>query len=105
MSQDFLVTVWGARAEAFTQVFGTNTIPVKSPVRAHIELAGRGLSEVYCLDLDALTVQQRRDLIAHLAHKFNASESAVLLNIKRNGFPILAADTTLAIRNPLWSFG
>ncbi len=102
MSNNFFVTVDGERAHEFKQVFGTPTVPILSPTTVQAEVAAGGLRDVYFLDLDGLTLQQHNNLIAHVARAFNTTASEALLNIQRNGFPILAEGTTLIMRHPLW---
>jgi hypothetical protein len=102
MSNDCFITVDDERAVEFKQVFGTPTVPIRSPTTMQAEVAAGGLRDVYFLDLDGLTLQQHNDLIAHVARACNTTVSEALLNIRRNGFPILADGTTLIMRHPLW---
>lgn len=101
MGKDFTVTVYGERGAEFKQIFGTDTVHVRSPFPSLAHLGGQAEPEsVYMLDMELLTDEQRTKLIAHIAQKFNAETGAVEAALNALGLPIKASDTVVTVTNP-----
>ena len=102
---DFTVTIRedSPRAADWMKVFGTLTVPVTnalSPATITLNTPGRqGETQAYFLDLKALTPQQRRRLVEHIATRFGAAPDQVTAQIDEHGVPILEEDTTAVIHN------
>lgn len=98
---DFFVTMHGERGAEYTQVLGTATVAVLSPVPVEARL-GIGLvpEPAYMLKVDALTSEQREALAAHLAKKFGVDPFEVNAALATLGMPIRAFDCTVVVRNP-----
>lgn len=77
------------RVREFEDVFGSATVPVKSPYPTYAELPiGRHL--VYELDVAGLEPRVRLRLTAHLAVKFGSTPHAVDRELDDVGMPVLA---------------
>ncbi len=100
MTSDFMVTVSGPRAADWEKVFGTTTVPVKSPNPHPASLPGKPFAMIYELDIEMITPEQRRRLVEHLASRFGLTEHEVERDIERQGVPLLAEDCSVAIHNP-----
>lgn len=84
------------RLRDWMAVFGTDTIPLRSPVPYMAGLPGLDDPQlVYDADLTALTPYQRRLLIIHIAMRFSLSIDYVARNLDDMGLPILAEDVTI----------
>ncbi len=94
---DFYITITDPeRSKEFEEVLGTSTLPVKSltPVK---DASGRVF---YIVDDKQLTDQQFRNLVGHLAEKFEAATGEVALELRMNGFPVLASGCSIMVKNP-----
>ena len=88
------------RAETWLAVFGSKTIPLKSPIPYKANIPEKGSVYVYDLDLSLLTQEQRQRLVIHIAKRFDYEESFVDKELDSMGCPILAEDVTIIIHNP-----
>lgn len=84
------------RLRDWMAVFGTDTIPLRSPVPYMAGLPGLDDPQlVYDADLTALTPHQRQLLIVHIAMRFDLPVDYVARNLDAVGLPVLAADVTI----------
>lgn len=84
------------RAATWRQVFGTNAIPIKSPlpVMANSPVGPRSFYQVDVEKLDEAVVER---VIDHLAAEFGESREAVAEGIRGDhGLPILADDVSVS---------
>lgn len=101
MGKDFQVIVHDPeRIKVWTEIFGTTTLYVKSPIPFLADVPGYNNELVYDLDLDQYTNRQRQALIQHIADKFTLPPETVAAQIDELGVPILARHCTVAIHNP-----
>lgn len=84
------------RVREFEEVFGSATVPVRGWIIPHRASLPIGRREVWELDLDAITDEQRERLIAHLAAKFGADEAHVRAHLRDEGVAILADDCVVS---------
>jgi hypothetical protein len=84
------------RVEAFRQVFGSATVPVRGWIVPHGANLPIGRRDVYELDLAALTDEQRARLIDHLASKFGVGKNEVCETLDTEGVAILADDCVVS---------
>lgn len=85
----------GERRAEWLAIFGTDTLPVKSPIPTRVNLPGIPNALVYEIDLAAISADQRQRLVAHTAAKFDCSPDYVDANLERLGMPVLAQDVTV----------
>lgn len=101
MAKDFLLTILEPmRAAEFREVFGTDTVCVRSPVPECANLPGKPAEWIYLLDLDELTAAQRARLVGHLAAKFGYDPAYVDAGLEEEGMPILVEDTVVTVLHP-----
>jgi len=105
MASEFTVTLTAAdqpeRVVEWQTVYGTLTVPVKSPFPVTVEVPEKGKQPAYLLDLAALTDEQRTALILHVAGKFAAPPEEVAEYLAAAGvLPLLATGLTVTILHP-----
>lgn len=102
MSRDFIATIreGSPRYQEWLNVMGSNDIPLKLPIPGVTDLPSRGESHVFAMDLAALTEEQRKRLIQHIAREFEIDEIEVASTLDEVGCPILDEDITITIYNP-----
>lgn len=83
-----------ARAAIWTQIFGSNRAPVKSPIPTLCNLPEKGEQLCYHLDLGALTRPQFEALCTYISKKFGYSYDFILDELRDKGMPIPVADCT-----------
>lgn len=107
MVSHFKITVTDPRRrEYFLEVFSTDTVAVTSPVPILADLPGlTDPVHVYMLDMLTLDDDVRERLVVFLAEQFHLTWTEVLMNIDREGMPILAEDCVLTVKNPKKWFG
>ena len=88
------------RAATWRLVFGADEVPLRSPFSALAMLPDRGPTEVYDLDITALTAEQRTRLVLHISDCFNVTVNDVEAQLDVVGCPILAEDVTVVIERP-----
>jgi hypothetical protein len=79
------------------QVFGTNRVEVLNARGFIADLPGKPQTEVYLLNLHALSEEQSERLVLHLAEKFDSNAVDVAVELERVGLPILAEDVCMVI--------
>src|SRR5690606_32546378 len=101
---DFTVTIHDTseRADMVKRIFGTLTVPVESPIKEWVFLAGvDGPRQMaYKLKLGAITDDEYERLVDEIAKKFDAPRREVQLSFQIQGLPILADECTLTINRP-----
>lgn len=86
------------RYNEWLEVFGTDRIPLVSPIPYTGSAPGISKAQFYKLDTAALTEDQRIRFVAHISKKFQMSEDLVWGEITSdNPIPILADDVTVAL--------
>ena len=102
MSQDFEATIRAdsERAEIWRNVFGSETVCIKSFIPSVVSVPGIGKTTAYELDIKLLTAEQRRRLVVSLAERFGYSLTDIERDLDTIGCPILADDVVVTIRNP-----
>ena len=101
MGKDFEITIYDKeRKENFIEVFGTNTVKVKSPMCTWIIRPNGKKAPAYFLDLSLITEKARERLIKNLSKRFNQTIDFVRDNLDRIGVPILKEHTSLIVYNP-----
>ena len=93
------------RAAEYQRIFGSATVPVKSffPTLANLPGFKRPL-EVYLLDLDKITTDQRGRLASHIAERFGLNSTEVNRDLDRHGVPIRAEHCSAASSDPALFF-
>lgn len=101
MGKDFRATVTGAeRRHEWLEVFGSDTVCVRTPLPVEVVFPDVGVRLCYMLDLDELTEEQREKLAHHLARRIGLAVKEVRKDLQTQGLPILAADVTVTVLNP-----
>jgi hypothetical protein len=101
MAQDFTATITHPeRAAEWQRVLGTTTVYITTPIPIRANLPGHPNAEIYLLDLNLISSQQREALITHLAARFNLPRQEVESDLDKHGVPILAQDCIVAVANP-----
>ena len=86
------------RYNEWLEVFGTDRIPLVSPIPYTGSAPGVSKAEFYKLDAASLTKDQRGRFVAHISKKFHVSEDLVWHEITSGSpIPILADDVTVAL--------
>lgn len=81
--------------EVWSFVFPDGKVPIKGlmPFKAVLGMRGDGHKEadVYLVDWDALTAEQKALIVDHLKVRFNGKESDVKAQIEVHGLPLRAS--------------
>ena len=86
------------RYNEWLEVFGTDRIPLVSPIPYTGSVPGISKAEFYKLDPSSLTEDQLMRFVAHISKKFHVSEDLVWHEITSGSpIPILADDVTVAL--------
>jgi len=83
------------RLEFWKKILGGDRAPIKSILTNRAKLPDKGEQDVYILDTDALTAEQKEKLIKALAERFDLQEEFVRLHLIV-GVPILAEDVSVS---------
>jgi hypothetical protein len=85
-----------ANYETWHRIFGEDRVPLQSsrPVRA--QLGSETDVEAYMLNLNAMTLRQRANLLSSLAQKFKCPISEIEAELQQRGFPIRAVDVVVS---------
>lgn len=83
------------RRREWVAILGSDTMPLKSMLPTRVNLPGIENALVYELDLEALTDEQRRRMVDHIALKFDLTPEFVETRLEEEGVPILAQDVTV----------
>ena len=79
------------------KVFGVNRVQIRGALPQLANVCDQPDTEIYLLDLNALTSEQRERLVSHLSQKFNLARRKVERDLKEKGMPILAEDVGVPI--------
>lgn len=84
------------RAEKWRQVFGTDEVPIVSPIPHLANLPGFDEPQiVYLLDLSAVAPEARARLVQQTAERFGLDTAVVDTELENEGMPILAVDVLM----------
>jgi hypothetical protein len=84
------------RAAKWLADFGTDTVPIKSPVPHRSHLEGLGVREVYVVDVAALAPEVLERLVRGLAADFAIPPEEVRAGLLGDhGLPILASEVSV----------
>lgn len=98
---DFTATIRNPeRRGDWLTIYGTDTVPIKSPNPQKANLPGIPGTLVYMADLTVLTPDQRQRLVTHIAKRFDLDPTEVEAKLDEEGVPILADDVTVTINRP-----
>ncbi len=101
MGNDFEVMIHDEeRKKNFIEVFGTNTVKVKSPIPQWITKPNGETVQAYFLDLDLISKEERKRLVKNLSERFNQPIEFVEKDLEKIGVPILKEHCALIIHNP-----
>lgn len=101
MGKDFEVTINDEeRKKNFIEIFGTNSVKVKSPIPKTIIRPNGEEALAYFLDLDLITEEEREKLINNIVKRFNQPIEFVRENLDKMGVPILKEHCSLWIEKP-----
>lgn len=103
MTTDFfaVIDVNGPRAATYLSVFGSLTVPIKSPLPVFAELPGLGRSQIVEIDIAQLDAGQKARLADHIAHAFHLSVAHVHADLGEIGCPIrMDDDVHILVHNP-----
>lgn len=84
------------RYDKWREILGTDEVPIVNPIPV-MAILGIEETEVYHLDLARLNSDQNSRLIDFVVERFGAQRDRVLAELLAVGFPIRAADVTVAI--------
>lgn len=87
------------RAASWLAVYGSLTVPLRSATPVLASAPGISSGQFYQIDLDALTREQRKRLVAHLMQTFHLSVGEVKAHLVEVGCPLLADDLTIEETN------
>ena len=87
----------GPNYEKLREIFGSQNVPLKSPYSHLAQLGPEKGVEVYMLDLRALTLGQRAQLLMVVSAKFNVPTDVIEAEMEAKGFPIRAVDVIVSI--------
>lgn len=107
MGKDFRVVIEEpARQAEFMSIFGRKEVCIESPLAEWAKLAGfDDPVEVYYLDFDEITAEEKQALVKHIAGKYDTAPAEVIRLLAIHGLPILASDCFVVISNPQrWLF-
>lgn len=77
-------------------VLDTDEVPLVGPNAISATLEGIGKHQVYLLDLNKLSSEQRDRLVLHVAKKFRVDPEQVAISMRCEGFPIREEDVIVA---------
>jgi hypothetical protein len=101
MAEDFKITVNDPeQAARFQAVFGRTTVKVKSPIPEIANLPGKPNTQIYLLDLDLITPEERARLVQNIAERFGLPLATIEAELDSHGVPILADHCTVTVNNP-----
>lgn len=101
MGKDFRVIIEEpVRRADFMAVFGRKEVCIQSPLPEWAKLAGfDDPVQVYYLDFDEITTEERQRLVELIAQKFGEAPEEVNRLLDVHGLPILASDCFVVINN------
>ncbi len=98
MSNPLFTAVLNSQSPRYSDwrhVLGHDSVPIKSPQVAKANLGDELDVEVYQLDIEALSPEQRDRLVNFVALKFGVAPVKVEEQLESIGFPIRAVDVTV----------
>lgn len=101
MGKDFRIIIEEPNRKAdFIAVFGRKEVCIQSPLPAWEKLSGfEEPVQVYYLDFDEITDEERQRLVEHISEKFGDAPEEVNRLLDIHGLPILASDCFVVINN------
>jgi hypothetical protein len=84
---DFWVIINDERKENFEKLFGTNRVPIESPVPVRANTP-QGEKIFYQLNMRFLTPERKERVVEDLSKKFHLTKEFVLENLPKIGVPI-----------------
>jgi hypothetical protein len=84
------------RYETWARILAGDEVPLVKPVASRANLGDEKNVEVYVLDIQRLTADQRDRLVQWVAEKFGVPPAAVNEQLESVGFPIREADVIVA---------
>lgn len=87
----------GPNFKNWMEVLGSNKVPLESPQLHHAQLGKEKNVEVYKLNLQAMTLRQRANLLARIARNEGVTIEAVEAALQEDGMPIRAADVIVSM--------
>jgi hypothetical protein len=100
VSSRYVVIVNDGRADAFTEIFGRNRVPIEGPAIEHARLPRVGRQAVYKIDLDQLAQPERQKLAEYLSRIWDMPMERVEEEIAAHGVPLRAERTMLVDLDP-----
>ena len=86
------------RAAEWTRIFGENCAPITTPpAMQNVILPYLGETNVYFLDLNALTPAQFERVVEHTVTRSHQDRDYVRQALRRDGMPIVARGTTIIV--------
>jgi hypothetical protein len=82
--------------EQWNQLLGSHRVPLESPHPKLVTIGEEKDVEVYFLNLKAMTLRQRANLLGHLARKFGSTIDEVEEQLRTVGMPIRASDVIVS---------
>jgi len=86
------------RAVVWGSIFPGAVLPIKSMLMRKASLPGRGVENVYMLDLDAISDEQTDRLVNMMSELFNLPIGEARMEL-HNGVPILAENVSVCTRD------
>lgn len=78
------------RIDQFVAIFGSSRVPVTTHLPLMQDLAGKGCTAVYMLDLGAIALEDKARLIQFLAKEHGMTELDTEMKLMQDGLPITA---------------
>lgn len=102
MNTDFTATINESsdRAAAWRDIFGSHTIPIRSPIPERANAPGVTDGLFYQIDLRQITPEQRARMVRFIAGRFTIPAAEVDAALDAVGCPILADDVAVIEQRP-----
>jgi hypothetical protein len=88
------------RRAVMLAVFDDAIVPIKSMFTVRMDLPNHPQSDAYQLDIDALTMEQRFDVITLLSKMYKIDRDQAEMYFYSQGVPILAKDVSVCCADP-----
>lgn len=85
------------RYDDWLRVLRQDEVPLKSPRSFFANLGEEADVEVYSLNVEGLTTEQRSRLVNWVSEKFGVAPAMVNEQLEGIGFPVRAVDVTIAM--------
>lgn len=83
--------------DVWVKVFGSTEVPLQSPVATRADIGREKDVPVYLLNLAAMTLKQRANLLGFVSRKFGVPIYELEKEIAEHGFPIRESDVIVSI--------